>query len=62
MNIKEELKDKLEAVLVETVELSNKVDPACMGGVLLQLPDRQLDGTVRSRLDALGAQLRTAVL
>lgn len=60
--VQKKLKDKLEAVLAKTVELTNRVDPACMGGVLLQLPDRQLDGTVRNRLDALRAELQAAVL
>ena len=58
----QKLKKKLEGLLGKTVELTNKVDPACMGGVLLELPGRQLDGTLRHRLDALGESLRTAVL
>ena len=56
------LKAKLDTALGKTVELSCKVDPACMGGVLLELPGRQLDGTVRHRLDALSASLKTAAL
>lgn len=56
------LKDKLERMLGKTVELTCKVDPACMGGVLLELPGRQLDGTVRQRLDDLRQQLQTAAM
>lgn len=56
------LKAKLEAALVKTVELSCKVDPACMGGVLLELPGRQLDGTVKNRLEGLAASLKAAAL
>ena len=33
-----------------------------MGGVLLELPGRQLDGTVKHRLDALSASLKAAAL
>lgn len=56
------LQAKLETVLGKTVELSCKVDPACMGGVLLELPGRQLDGTVKHRLDALSASLKAAAM
>ena len=56
------LLQKLQTVLGKTVELNCKVDPACMGGVLLELPGRQLDGTVKHRLDALSASLKAAAL
>lgn len=56
------LKSKLETVLGKKVELSCKVDPACMGGVLLELPGRQLDGTIKHRLDALSASLKTTAV
>ena len=60
--LQQALQTKLEAVLGKTVELTCKVDPACMGGVLLELPGRQLDGTVKHRLDALAASLKTAAM
>lgn len=53
------LKEKLQTVLGKTVELQTRVDPSCVGGVLLELPGRQLDGTVKSRLDNLASTLRT---
>ena len=56
------LKAKLEATLGKTVELSCRVDPACMGGVRLELPGRQLDGTVKNRLDGLAASLKNATI
>ena len=56
------LRTKLETALGKTVELTCKVDPACMGGVLLELPGRQLDGTVKHRLDSLAAALKTAAV
>ena len=58
----EALKAKLEAALGKSVELSCKVDPACMGGVLLELPGRQLDGTVKNRLDGLSASLKSVTM
>lgn len=60
--LQEKLLQKLQTVLGKTVELSCRVDPACMGGVLLELPGRQLDGTVKQRLDHLAAALKTAAV
>jgi F-type H+-transporting ATPase subunit delta len=40
------------------VELSARVDPALMGGVLLKMEGRTYDGTVRGRLKALRDRLR----
>lgn len=56
--LRDKLQEKLESVLGKTVELQCRVDPQCMGGVLLELPGRQLDGTVRHRLDALSKTLQ----
>lgn len=60
--LKKKLREKLQTVLGKTVELTGRVDPACVGGVLLELPGRQLDGTVRHRLDALADTLKAAAL
>ena len=60
--LQQKLKQKLGSILGKQVELSCKVDPNCMGGVLLQLPERQLDGTVKHRLDALRESLKAAAL
>ena len=60
--LQQKLKEKLEHILGKQVELTCKVDPACMGGILLELPGRQLDGTVKHRLDALRESLKAAAL
>ena len=60
--LRDKLLQKLQATLGKTVELSCRVDPACMGGILLELPGRQLDGTVKHRLDALANTLKQAAL
>ena len=60
--LREKLQAKLQTVLGKSVELTNRIDPACMGGVLLELPGRQLDGTVKHRLDALRRDLKEATL
>ena len=56
------LRQKLETALKKQVELTCAVDPSCVGGVLLELPGRQLDGTVRHRLAAIGEVLQKAAL
>ena len=56
------LTGKLQVLTGKKVSLTNKVDPACMGGVLLELPGRQLDGTVKQRLDNLAAALKTVAV
>ena len=53
---------KLQTITGKTVKLCNRVDPACLGGVRLTYKDRQVDGTVRSRLDAVGKLLKNTVL
>lgn len=60
--LREKLMQKLQSVLGKTVELSCRVDAACMGGILLELPGRQLDGTVKHRLEDLRRELKTAAL
>ncbi len=57
--LRDKLLQKLQTTLGKTVELSCRVDPACMGGILLELPGRQLDGTVKNRLDTLASTLKS---
>lgn len=59
-SLQDALREKLQQLLGKTVELTCRVDKTCMGGVRLELPGRQLDGTVKSRLDTLAASLREA--
>jgi F-type H+-transporting ATPase subunit delta len=51
--LKDALQAKLQSVLGKTVELSCRVDPACMGGVRLDYDGKRIDGTVKNRLDAI---------
>lgn len=56
----------LEAKLTETtgkrIQLTTRLDPSVLGGVRLELPGKQLDGTLRARLDGLQTALRRMVL
>jgi F-type H+-transporting ATPase subunit delta len=54
----EDLRLALERASGKTVELKTAVDPGLMGGVVVRLAGRTLDGSVRGRLWALRARLR----
>ena len=58
----QKLKDRLTAVTGKRIELSCQVDPACLGGVRLEMDGQQLDGTVQTRLDNIRRQLAQTVL
>lgn len=56
------LTGKLGKITGKTIELTNRIDPACMGGVRLNYDGKQLDDTVAHRLDAIRSLLRGTVL
>ena len=41
------------------VVVSSRVDPSILGGVIIQIGDRLLDGSTRTRLETLRRQIRT---
>jgi len=53
---------KLESMTGKTIALSNRIDPACLGGVQLHYDGKQVDGTVKNRLDTVGNLLKETVL
>ena len=56
------LQEKLQQVTGKTVQLQNRVDPGCLGGVRLDFDGKSVDGTVKNRLDTLRRQLNNTVL
>ena len=50
------LKDKLK----KTIELTNKIDTGVMGGVLLKVEDKLIDGTVKGQLESIGKAIQGA--
>ena len=46
----------------KTVLLTERVNPALLGGARVYLEGRLLDGTMRRRLDGIGERLRSTVL
>lgn len=56
------LTQKLEKVTGKKIQLQNKVDPACMGGVRLDFDGKRMDGTVYGKLQDIAALLKNTVL
>ena len=58
----QKLSEKLGRLTGKTIELVNRVDPACIGGVRLDYDGKRVDDTVSHRLDALRGLLKNTVL
>ena len=56
------LKEKLAKLTGKTISLVNRVDPEVLGGVRLDYDGKQVDGTVKNRLDSIGSLLKNTVL
>lgn len=61
-NQQERLIQKLQRMTGKTVELTNQIDPNVFGGVRLHYDGKQVDGTVKNRLDTIGKLLKETVL
>ena len=59
---KERLSQKLQAVTGKTIDLINRVDPGCLGGVRLDYDGKRVDDTVSHRLGSIAALLKNTVL
>lgn len=55
--LRERLVTKLMGLTGKTVLLTEEVDPAVLGGVLLRYDSKEIDGTVKERLSGLKRQL-----
>lgn len=55
------LTQRLSALTGKTVELTNRVDPSCLGGVRLDYDGKRVDGTVKNHLDGIAAALKNTV-
>lgn len=58
----ERLTQKLAKVTGKNIDLYNRVDPACLGGIRLDYDGRRVDDTVSHRLESIGALLKNTVL
>ena len=58
----QKLIEKLAAMTGKTIALTNRVDPAVLGGIRLDYSGKQLDDAVAHRLDTLRSLLKNTVL
>ena len=58
----EKLTAKLAAITGKHVELINRIDPSCLGGVRLDYDGQRLDDTVSHRMDTIRDMLKNTVL
>lgn len=56
------LTQRLAKVTGKTIDLQNRVDPACLGGIRLDYDGKRVDDTVSHRLASIGAMLKNTVL
>ena len=52
------LRQKLESYLDKKVDLENHVDQNVLGGVLVKIGDRVIDGTLKTRFENMARSLR----
>ena len=60
--LRRKLTDKLSSVTGKTIELECRLDPKCLGGVRLDFDGKQVDGTIRRRLEDIRGILKNTVL
>ena len=58
----EKLSAKLTKITGKHVELFNRIDPSCLGGVRLDYDGQRLDDTVSHRMDTIRDMLKNTVL
>jgi len=58
----EKLTEKLTRITGKHIELHNRIDPSCLGGVRLDYDGQRLDDTVSRRLNSIRELLKTDVL
>ena len=59
---KDKLIAKLQKITGKQIELTNKLDPAVLGGMRLDYDGKRVDDTVSHRLDAVRSMLQNTVL
>ena len=59
---KEKLVAKLAGITGKQIELTNTIDPACIGGIRLDYDGKRVDDTIIHRLDAMSSMLKNTIL
>ncbi|ACL70532.1 ATP synthase F1 subunit delta [Halothermothrix orenii] len=50
---REQLKNKLKKALNKKIELKTKIDPGIIGGIIIKIGDRLIDGSIKHQLDSI---------
>ena len=58
----EKLSEKLGRITGKRIELHNRIDPSCLGGVRLDYDGQRLDDTVSHRMETIRGLLKNTVL
>ncbi|MEG2597257.1 MAG: ATP synthase F1 subunit delta, partial [Oscillospiraceae bacterium] len=53
---------KLSGATQKKVTLQNQVDPTIIGGIVLQYDHKEIDGSVKEKLERLRQQIRTVIV
>ncbi len=56
------LQDKLAAMTGKTITLTNRLEPACMGGIRLEYDGLCVDDTIAHRLESIGKTIQNTVI
>ncbi|MCT4566260.1 MAG: F0F1 ATP synthase subunit delta [Maledivibacter sp.] len=56
------LREKLSTITGKTIELSNEIDKDVIGGILVKIGDKIIDGTIKSRLEELKESLSQIIV
>jgi len=56
------IKDKLQALTGKSIEMTGKIDKTILGGVMVRIGDRVIDGSLKSRLDNVREDLARLVV
>jgi F-type H+-transporting ATPase subunit delta len=51
------VREKLETMTGKKVELTLKIDPDIIGGIIIRIGDQVIDGSVRNKLEKMRARL-----
>jgi F-type H+-transporting ATPase subunit delta len=54
---RELVREKLEAMTGQRIELALKIDPEIIGGIIVRIGDQVIDGSVRNKLEKMRARL-----
>ncbi len=56
------LREKLEKMTGKNIKITNKIDESLLGGVLVRIGDKVIDGTIKGRLDEVKESLSQIIV